>query len=130
MEVSGKLHDPVALFRGKSPQYPARRLAGPQCWYSHEEVWGIGGIASRIHNHGTRWTCDQLHAPAALSQGERTPGTHWIGGWVGPRADSDAMENRKIPTPTGNRTPEHRFFYLLFWMGVKLCLSPYGENTD
>jgi hypothetical protein len=27
----------------------------------------------------------QLHAPAAL-----TAGTHWIGGWVGPRAVLDA----------------------------------------
>jgi hypothetical protein len=27
---------------------------------------------------------------------ERTPGTHWIGGWVGLRADMDAMGKRKI----------------------------------
>jgi hypothetical protein len=24
--------------------------------------------------------------------GERAPGTHWIGGWVGPRAGMDEME--------------------------------------
>jgi hypothetical protein len=29
----------------------------------------------------------QLHAPAALH-----PGTHWIGGWLGPRAGLDNME--------------------------------------
>jgi hypothetical protein len=28
--------------------------------------------------------------------GERTPGTHWIGGWVGPRAGLDAGARRKI----------------------------------
>ena len=30
----------------------------------------------------------QHHAPAALSPGKR-PGTHCIGGWVGPRAGTD-----------------------------------------
>jgi hypothetical protein len=27
---------------------------------------------------------------------ERVPGTHWIGGWVGPRAGLDDMERRKL----------------------------------
>jgi len=27
----------------------------------------------------------QLHAPATLPSGKE-PGTHWMGGWVGPRA--------------------------------------------
>jgi hypothetical protein len=30
-----------------------------------------------------------------------TPGTHWIGGWVDPRADLDDMENRKFFTLPG-----------------------------
>jgi hypothetical protein len=30
----------------------------------------------------------QRHAPAALPPGKR-PGTHFIGGWMGPRADLD-----------------------------------------
>jgi hypothetical protein len=33
----------------------------------------------------------QLHVPPTLS-----PGTHWIGGWMGPRAGLDDMENRKF----------------------------------
>jgi hypothetical protein len=42
----------------------------------------------------------QLHAHAALPTGERAPGTHWIGGWVGPRTGLDAMQRRKIlPSP-------------------------------
>jgi hypothetical protein len=28
---------------------------------------------------------------------ERAPGTHWRGGWVGPRAVLDAVVKRKIP---------------------------------
>jgi hypothetical protein len=42
----------------------------------------------------------QFHAPAALPTGETAPGTHWLGGWVGPIADLDVMEKRKIlPLP-------------------------------
>jgi hypothetical protein len=31
-----------------------------------------------------------------LYPGERAPGTHWIGGWVGPRTGLDAVKKRKI----------------------------------
>jgi len=27
--------------------------------------------------------------------GERAPRTHWVGGWVGPRTDLDAVANKK-----------------------------------
>jgi hypothetical protein len=41
---------------------------------------------------------DQLSAscPATLPL-ERVPSTHWTGGWVGPKAGLDAVENRKNP---------------------------------
>jgi len=40
----------------------------------------------------------QLHALAALPPGE-SPGTHYIGGWVGPRAGLDAVARRiEIPS--------------------------------
>ena len=39
----------------------------------------------------------QQHAPAALYPRER-PGTHFTGGWVGPRA---GLEGRKISSPPG-----------------------------
>jgi hypothetical protein len=38
----------------------------------------------------------QLHALAALRPGERAPPTHWIRGWVGLRADLDAVVNLKV----------------------------------
>jgi hypothetical protein len=38
----------------------------------------------------------QRHAPAALYPRERTLCSHWIGGWVGPRAGLDAEARRKI----------------------------------
>jgi len=39
----------------------------------------------------------QFHALAALPPG-KAPGTHWIGGWMGPRASQDAVVKRKIPS--------------------------------
>jgi hypothetical protein len=44
----------------------------------------------------------QHHAPAALNPGQRTPGTHWIEGWVDPRAGLDTEARGKIilPLPT------------------------------
>jgi hypothetical protein len=36
----------------------------------------------------------ELHDPAAL-----TPGTHWIGGWVGPRAGLNTEARRRESQP-------------------------------
>jgi hypothetical protein len=47
----------------------------------------------------------QLHAPAALPPRERDPGTHWIGGWVGPRAVLDTVVTREIPSPRRESNP-------------------------
>jgi hypothetical protein len=46
----------------------------------------------------------QLHAPAALPFGGRAPSTHWIGGWVGPRAGLDTGEENSLAL-AGIRTP-------------------------
>jgi hypothetical protein len=35
----------------------------------------------------------------AFIPGERTPGTHWTGGWVGPRAGLDTEDRGKILSP-------------------------------
>jgi hypothetical protein len=45
--------------------------------------------------------------PGRLSPKERTPSTHWTGGWVGPRVGLDPGEE-KILDPTGTRTPTRR----------------------
>jgi len=47
----------------------------------------------------------QLRAPAALTPGERVPGTQWIGGWLGPGTGADAMEKIKFLASTRNQTP-------------------------
>jgi hypothetical protein len=38
----------------------------------------------------------QHHAPAAFYPWEKFPGTHWTGGWVGPKAGLDAEARGKI----------------------------------
>jgi hypothetical protein len=49
----------------------------------------------------------QLHTPAALPLGERAPGSHWIQGWVGPRADLEAAGNRTPAVqPVDRRYPD------------------------
>ena len=59
------------------------------------------GIALLFHDRGTRrWVSGQQHAPAALYPRER-PGTHFTGGWVGPRA---GLDERKSLVPTGTRS--------------------------
>ena len=45
--------------------------------------------------------------PHRFASGGKTPGTHWIGGWVGTRAGLDVLERKKKPvSAAGIRTPE------------------------
>jgi hypothetical protein len=43
----------------------------------------------------------ELHVPTALPPGKEPPGTHWIGGWVGPRAGLDDVEKKIFLTLSG-----------------------------
>jgi len=38
-------------------------------------------------------------APGPLYPQGKSPGTHWIGGWVDPRAALNVVVKRKIPSP-------------------------------
>jgi hypothetical protein len=42
---------------------------------------------------GRLWSASR---PGHFTPGERAHSTHWIVGWVGPRAGLDAVEKRKI----------------------------------
>jgi hypothetical protein len=44
-----------------------------------------------LFNLGTRWEWSASYF-VRLIPGEIVRGTHWIGGWVGPRAGLDAVE--------------------------------------
>jgi hypothetical protein len=39
--------------------------------------------------------------PCRFTPAERALGTHWIGGWVDPRANLEDLENRKFLPPSG-----------------------------
>jgi len=59
------------------------------------------GISLLFHDRGTRTgVSGQQHVPAALHPRER-PGTHFTGGWAGPRA---GLDGRKNLVPTGIRS--------------------------
>jgi hypothetical protein len=58
-----------------------------------------GGVDVYIHVFftsalvGGEWSASR---PSRFTPEERAPGNQWIGGWVGPRAGLDAMEERII----------------------------------
>jgi hypothetical protein len=58
-----------------------------------------GGVVVQIHIFltsalvGGEWSASR---PGHFTPGERAPGTHWIGGWVDPRAGLDDVEKRKF----------------------------------
>jgi hypothetical protein len=69
----------------------------------------------------------QHHAPAAFSPGERDPGTHWIGGWISPRAEVDAVKERKSLASVGIRLqflgyPAHSLVTELFCLYIRRTL--------
>jgi hypothetical protein len=47
---------------------------------------------------GGEWPASRL---GRFTPGDRAPGTHWIGGWVGPTAGLDNVEKRKFLTLPG-----------------------------
>jgi hypothetical protein len=49
---------------------------------------------------GGEWSASR---PGHSISGERAPGTHWIGDWVGHKAGMDTVEKRKLLN--GTRTP-------------------------
>jgi hypothetical protein len=53
------------------------------------EVYSTRSLASALD--GGEWSVSRPR--------ERAPGTHWIGGWAGPRAVPDAVVKRKPRTP-------------------------------
>jgi hypothetical protein len=63
-----------------------------------------GGVDAEIHIFltsalvGGEWSASR---PSRFTPRERTPNTHWIGGWVGPRAGLDNVEKRKFLTLPG-----------------------------
>jgi hypothetical protein len=83
-----------------------------------EAYWGVE--YSSMHSltstlDGGEWSASR---PGRFTPRETASGTHWIAGWVGPRAVLDAVVKRKIPIPE--------------WLGfaLKLATEPSNINID
>jgi hypothetical protein len=68
---------------------------------------------------GGKWSASR--PGRALTPTERTPGTHWIGGWVGLRTSLDAGARRKILCPRRGSNLDHparsQIMYCLSYRG-------------
>jgi len=63
--------------------------------------WGTAFLTSAIH-------VGEYHSasrPGRFTPRENAPGTHWIGGWVSPRAGLDEVVRRIIPSPYRDSKP-------------------------
>jgi hypothetical protein len=78
----------------------------------------------------------KFHAPAALTPGEGAPGTHWIGGWVGPDAGPDDVEKWKLLPPPGLelwplvRPASSQSLYRLRYYNENQILYAYNWETN
>jgi hypothetical protein len=72
--------------------------------HAMKAYWGNGCIAPRILDLGTgaEWSPSR---PGRFTPRERAPGTHWMEGWVSPRAVLVAVVKRKIPNPRWESNP-------------------------
>jgi hypothetical protein len=73
-----------------------------------------------ILNLGTRWGWVVSVTPRPrFTPGERTPGNHWTGGWVGRRAGLDAEARGNILCPCRGSNPDRPArSQTLYWHGV------------
>jgi hypothetical protein len=69
-------------------------------------------IAPPILNLDTRWRWVASFTPRKLHPRKIITGTHWIGGWVGPRAGLDAIGNQ-TPIPIQQTTLHQSLFLCL-----------------
>jgi hypothetical protein len=80
------------------------RLTEP---YAMKAYWGSGVqlhafLTSALD--GGEWSTSRL---GSFTPKEKSPGCHWITGWVGPRAGLDTVVKGNILNPGGTRNPDH-----------------------
>jgi hypothetical protein len=78
-----------ALLTGKSKAVPVLK-------YCREDVWWKWRYICNVRDLGTSWRWVLSFTPSPLYPREKAHGTHWIGGWVGPRFGLAAAEKRRI----------------------------------
>jgi hypothetical protein len=70
-------------------------------YYVMKTYWGSVNKATPILNLGIRWRRVVSFMPRPFYPQTKSPCTHWIGGWVVPRAVLDTVVKRKIPSHLG-----------------------------
>jgi hypothetical protein len=81
---------------GPLTQFENRQSTLQLCSLRHEDIRESGGIAPTFLTSaldGGEWSASR---PCRFTPGEVAPGTHGIGGWVGPRVGLGAVEKRNI----------------------------------
>jgi hypothetical protein len=117
-----RFHVMQMVYRCHSPRIIALRRLFADC--APRNPWGVPLLSLKVKWSWpcalitTQWRCigewrySSTHSLTSALDGvwsasrpgrfiprERDPGTHWIGGWVGPRAVLEAVVKRKIPSP-------------------------------
>jgi hypothetical protein len=77
--------------------------------------------------NGGEWSAS---CPGRFNPREGDPGTHWIGGWVGPRAGLDAMVKIKIPKPHRESNPRTPIVQLVAQRYTDWAIWPTDRPTD
>jgi hypothetical protein len=67
-------------------------------------MWGSGGVAPPFFTSALDGGELSASRPCRFTPRKRALGTHWRGGWVGPKAGPDAMGGKNL-APPGNHTP-------------------------
>jgi hypothetical protein len=81
--------------------------------HAMKAYWVSGGIPPHILDFGIRWRWVVNFTLLPLYPQTKGPlVTHWIGGWVGPRAGLDAVVKRKISSPGRDSNPRSSNPYL------------------
>jgi hypothetical protein len=102
------------------------------CLTRHHAVKAYGGMEIWFHIltsalNGGGWSASR---PCRFTLGERTPGTHWIRGWVDPRAGLDAVAKRKTPSPRRKSNPDHPHRPACSLVAIQTELSPLIQKKD
>jgi hypothetical protein len=88
--------------------YGKGKVKSSLCLTKHHAMKAYGGVELYLHVFltsaldGGEWSASRC---GRFTPRERVPGTHWIGGRVGPRAVLDAVVKRKIPSPRRESNP-------------------------
>jgi hypothetical protein len=87
----------------------------------HEDIFGEWRYSS-THSltsplDRSEWSASR---PGRFTSRERAPGTHWIGGWVGPTGVLDAVVKRKIPSPRRESNPRAPIIHGVYFSKVSV----------